>query len=68
MPALIPLILQVIVALPKLFELISSAIKSWQAHAALQEEAAHRDAMTKLKNSKTEQEQKDALNNIVDHP
>ena len=62
------LILQVIVALPKIFAAIKGLADSIEAANKKIAEQRHAEAVSKLRNAKSEEEQKDALRKLINNP
>jgi uncharacterized membrane protein (DUF106 family) len=64
----ITLALQVIIALPKIFEFIGGSIKAWQEQERRAREMAHQNALKKLKEAKTEEEIREANRELAKNP
>ena len=60
-------ILQVILALPRIYEIVKSIYDSWRAMQDRAEKISHEDAMNKLREAKSVEEQEAAFRDIVKH-
>ena len=61
-------LIQLLMSLPKILSAINAFIKQMEERARAKEELAHKEAMRKLEQAKTEEEIKNAFRDVVKHP
>jgi len=61
-------LIQILMAIPKIISALNEFFKAMDERAKAKEKIAHDEAMRKLKDAKTEEDQKNALRDLVKHP